>query len=231
MTEEEGRFLLVNKPIRWTSFDVVAKLRKVYKTKKIGHAGTLDPLATGLLIICTGKMTKQIESFQGLEKEYTGKFKIGQTTPSFDLETEATGLTNISHITDEQIIEAAKTFVGAIQQVPPIHSSVWVNGRRAYKFARKGEELVLKPREVEIREFEITGIAKPEISFRVICSKGTYIRSLANDMGNALGVGAYLSELCRTSIGEYKLEDAETPDEIRTRVLGAKAKASDLSNG
>jgi tRNA pseudouridine55 synthase len=222
VTEEEGRFLLVNKPIRWTSFDVVYKLRKIFKTKKIGHAGTLDPLATGLLIICTGKMTKSIENFQGLEKEYTGKFILGQTTPSYDLETEVSSSVDTTHITDQQIIDAARNFVGTINQVPPIHSSVWVNGRRAYKFARKGEELVLKPREVEIREFEITGIAKPEVSFRVICSKGTYIRSLANDMGSALEVGAYLSELCRTSIGNYKLKDAETVEAIKARVLEAK---------
>ncbi len=223
MTEEEGRFLLVNKPIRWTSFDVVAKLRKIFKTKKIGHAGTLDPLATGLLIICTGKMTKSIENFQGLEKEYTGKFILGQTTPSYDLETEVSSAIDVSHISDEQIQVAAKAFVGSIQQTPPIHSSVWVNGRRAYKFARNGEDLVLKPREVEIKEFEITGIEKPVISFRVVCSKGTYIRSLANDIGNALGVGAHLSELCRTGIGEYKLKDAETVDTIRARVQEAKA--------
>ncbi|CAN5346148.1 tRNA pseudouridine(55) synthase TruB [soil metagenome] len=219
MTEkEEGRFLLVNKPIRWTSFDVVAKLRRIFKTKKIGHAGTLDPLATGLLIICTGKMTKQIESFQGLEKEYKGKIVLGQTTPSYDLETEPTAAVDVSHLTEIQILTAATSFVGTIQQVPPVHSSIWVNGRRAYKFARQGEELTLRPREVEVREFEITKIETPVISFRVICSKGTYIRSLANDLGQSLGVGAYLSELCRTSIGEFKLIDAETPEEIRSRI-------------
>ena len=226
MTEQEGSFLLVDKPIRWTSHDVVAKLRRILKTKKIGHAGTLDPLATGLLIICTGKMTKQIESFTGLDKEYTGKMVIGQTTASYDLETETSTPLDISHITDEQILNTAAGFVGTIQQIPPSHSSIWVNGTRAYKFARKGEEPALKARQVDIREFEITKIEKPVISFRVICSKGTYIRSLAKDLGESLGVGAYLSELCRTSIGKFQLKDAETLDAVRTRVMSVISKPS-----
>lgn len=214
----EGSFLLVNKPIEWTSFDVVNKLRYLLKIKKIGHAGTLDPLATGLLIICTGKMTKRLDEFQGLEKEYVGNFVIGQTTSSFDLETEPTSPQEISHITPELIIGAAHSFVGKIQQVPPAHSSIKVNGKRAYTFARKGQEIELKSREVEIREFEITHISKPTVGFRIVCSKGTYIRSLVYDVGSSLGVGAYLSELCRTRIGSYSLTQAETLEDIRQRV-------------
>ncbi len=211
--------LLVRKPIEWTSFDVVNKLRFLLKTKKIGHAGTLDPLATGLLIVCAGKMTKRIDEFQGQEKEYTGKLIIGQTTPSCDLETEPTPPLDIAHITSNQILTAARSFTGKIQQVPPAHSSIKVNGTRAYHFARKGLDIELKPREVEIKEFEVTGISLPEISFRIVCSKGTYIRSIARDMGIALGVGAYLSALCRTRIGPYRLDQAETLEEIRIRFL------------
>ena len=211
----EGDFLLVNKPLEWTSFDVVNKLRYLLKIKKIGHAGTLDPLATGLLIICTGKMTRQIDAFQGLDKEYSGTFVLGQTTPSYDLETTASQPVDISHVSDGHIREAAQSFIGKIQQVPPIHSSIRVNGRRAYALARKGKEVKLQPREVEIKEFEIVHIAKPIVSFRVICSKGTYIRSLAHDFGGYLGVGAYLSSLCRTKIGSYKLEDALSLEQIK----------------
>ena len=210
----EGRVLLVDKPLEWTSFDVVNKLRYKLKMKKIGHAGTLDPLATGLLIICTGKMTKRIEEFMGLEKEYTGKFVVGQTTPSHDLETEVSERKDTSHITTEAIEQAARTFVGKISQLPPMHSAIKIGGKRAYQFARKGKEIELQPREVEIREFEITGIALPKVNFRIVCSKGTYIRSIARDFGNALGAGAYLSELCRTRIGHYLLKDAVSIDDI-----------------
>lgn len=208
------RVLLINKPLRWTSFDVVRKLRNILKIKKIGHAGTLDPLATGLLILCTGKMTKQIETFQAQEKEYTGKMILGQTTPSYDLETDPTPPVDISGITDRQIREATKQFTGLIEQVPPLHSAIKVDGKRAYKLARAGSETRLKAREVTISTFEITHINLPEVSFRVVCSKGTYIRSLAHDMGQALGVGAYLSELCRTRIGEFLLKDAKTLEEL-----------------
>ena len=214
---EEGLHLLVDKPIEWTSFDVVNKLRYILKTKKIGHAGTLDPLATGLLIICTGKMTKHIDEFQGLEKEYTGQLVLGQTTPSYDLETEPTPAVDITPINDEQILAAARSFVGKIQQVPPIHSSIKVNGQRAYSLARKGQSPELKSRAVEIKEFEITAISKPTVNFRVVCSKGTYIRSLANDLGHLLGTGAYLSQLCRTRIGEYLLKDAMTLETLKTK--------------
>lgn len=205
---DEGRVLLIDKPYEWTSFDVVNKLRYKLKIKKIGHAGTLDPLATGLLIICVGKMTKRIEEFMGLEKEYTGKFVIGQTTPSHDLETEITTPLDISQITPERIQHATKPFIGKISQLPPIHSAIRIGGKRAYQFARKGKEVILQSREVEVNEFEITGIDLPEISFKIVCSKGTYIRSIARDFGNELGVGAYLSQLCRTRIGPYRLDDA-----------------------
>ncbi|HYG18975.1 MAG TPA: tRNA pseudouridine(55) synthase TruB [Ohtaekwangia sp.] len=211
---EEGRVLLVNKPYEWTSFDVVNKLRYQLKIKKIGHAGTLDPLATGLLIICTGKMTKQIDTYMGQEKEYTGTFVLGQTTPSHDLETAVTMAQDITGVTDASIHNATKNFIGKIQQLPPLHSAIRVGGKRAYQFARKGKDVELKTREVEITAFEITQIALPEIKFRIVCSKGTYIRSIARDYGMALGVGAYLSELCRTRIGQFRLEDAKEIAEI-----------------
>ncbi len=206
--------LLLNKPLGWTSFDVVNKLRKKLKIKKIGHAGTLDPLATGLLVICTGKMTKQIDGYQAQEKEYTGKLILGQTTPSHDLETPVTEPVSIEHLSESDLITAAKKFQGTIQQVPPLHSAIKIDGKRAYAFARKGKEVELKPREVVVSTFEITEVQKPTITFRIVCSKGTYIRSLARDFGNELGVGAYLSELCRTRIGDFKLEQALTLDDI-----------------
>lgn len=213
-TEPSGHVLLVNKPFRWTSFDVVRKLRYILKIKKIGHAGTLDPLATGLLIVCTGKMTKKINDFMGMEKEYTGSFVIGQTTPSYDLETAISSAVDINHISIDRLYETTKLFIGSIQQTPPIHSAIKVNGKRAYELARKGEEVELKKRDVEIMEFEITSIQLPRIDFRVVCSKGTYIRSLANDFGAALGVGAHLTALCRTRIGEFLLVNAESIEEI-----------------
>lgn len=214
METATDQLLLINKPVGWTSFDVVNKLRYKLKIKKIGHAGTLDPLATGLLILCTGKMTKRIDEFQAQEKEYTGKFIIGQSTPSHDLETEVSEVKNISAISEAEIIQASKKFLGTIQQIPPLHSAIKVDGKRAYKLARKGKELELKPREVKIAAFDIVEIKKPAVSFRIVCSKGTYIRSIARDFGNALGVGAYLTELCRTRIGEFNLKDAQTIDEI-----------------
>jgi tRNA pseudouridine55 synthase len=214
ITAVDSRVLLVNKPLTWTSFDVVNKLRYRLKMKKIGHAGTLDPLATGLLIICTGKMTKQIETFMGFEKEYTGTFIIGQTTPSYDLETEVSDPVDITHITEDAIHEAAATFVGTLQQLPPAHSAIRIGGKRAYQFARQGKEVELKPREVVITAFEVTNISLPQISFRIVCSKGTYIRSIARDFGEALKTGAYLSSLCRTRIGEFLLTDAKEIEEI-----------------
>jgi len=218
MDLSEGRVLLIDKPYTWTSFDVVNKLRYILKIKKIGHAGTLDPLATGLLIICVGKMTKKINDFMGMEKEYTGRFVLGQTTASYDLETEPSAPRDISHLTHETIRDATKQFLGTIEQLPPAHSAIRINGKRAYEFARAGNDVELKPRPVEIREFEITSIDLPSVGFRVVCSKGTYIRSLARDLGEALGVGAYLSELCRTRIGSFVLEKAQTLDAIKLDV-------------
>lgn len=204
------RILLINKPVGWTSFDVVNKLRRVLGIKKIGHAGTLDPLASGLLIICTGKMTRQIETFMHLEKEYVGTFILGQSTPSHDRETPVTEERDISGITAEEIRKAAVQLTGIIEQIPPAHSAIKVEGKRAYTLAREGKMPELKPRRVEIKVFEITSIALPEVKFRIVCSRGTYIRSLARDLGELLGTGAHLSELCRTRIGPYRLEDARS---------------------
>lgn len=214
MENNQDRVLLIDKPIQWTSFDVVNKLRRKLNIKKIGHAGTLDPLATGLLILCTGKMTKRVDEFQAQEKEYTGKFVIGQTTPSHDLETTVSEARDISHLSLTDIMDAAKKFTGAIQQIPPIHSAIKVDGKRAYSLARKGKEPELKAREVTVSVFEITEINLPVVNFRIICSKGTYIRSLARDFGDELGVGAYLASLCRTRIGEFHLKDALTIEDI-----------------
>ena len=211
---DEGKVMLIDKPLEWTSFDVVNKLRYKLKIKKIGHAGTLDPLATGLLIICVGKMTKRIEEFMGMEKEYTGTFVVGKVTPSHDLETEVTESGDIGSVTEEKLKQIAGRFTGKISQLPPMHSAIKIGGKRAYQFARKGKEVELQPREVEISEFEITRVALPEVGFRIVCSKGTYIRSIARDFGAALETGAYLSQLCRTRIGPYLLEDALTLEEI-----------------
>ncbi len=212
----EGQLLLVNKPYKWTSFDVVGKIRNAFKPLKlkVGHAGTLDPLATGLLIICTGKMTKQIDSFQAQEKEYTGTMVLGATTPSYDLETEPEQVFEIDHITDKDIHKACTLFTGEIQQYPPAHSAIKIDGERLYEKARRGEDVELRLRTVTINVFEITGIALPEVSFRVVCSKGTYIRSLVHDFGKALNNGAYLSKLRRTRSGDYKIEDAHQVMEL-----------------
>jgi len=210
----EGHVILVDKPLEWTSFDVVKKLKYALKIKKVGHAGTLDPLATGLLILCTGKKTKEIELYQGQDKEYTGTITIGQTTPSFDLETTPTPAVDLSKITNEAILNTAKSFIGVIEQTPPIFSAIKVDGKRAYSEARKGREVKLKSRKIRIEQFEITTISIPEIKFRVVCSKGTYIRSLANDFGKQLGVGGYLSELRRTKIGEFSVENAKSISEL-----------------
>ena len=215
-SEEEGRVILIDKPLGWTSFDAVKKVRHLMKVKKIGHAGTLDPLATGLLILCTGKMTKQIEHFQSMEKEYTGKMILGQTTPSHDRETEATAAVDLSGISAETIYSTTEQFKGVINQVPPLHSAIKVGGQRAYTLARSGKAIELKAREVTIYHFEITAIQFPEIAFSVTCSKGTYIRSLARDFGEALGVGAYLSELCRIRIGHFSLDQALPMEQIAT---------------
>ncbi|MCP2044113.1 tRNA pseudouridine(55) synthase TruB [Pontibacter sp. HSC-36F09] len=212
---ETGEILLLDKPLTWTSFDVVKKVRNTLRVKKIGHAGTLDPLASGLLILCTGKFTKRIDEIQAQEKEYTGTITLGQTTPSYDLETPVSESKDISHLTPADIQAASDSFVGTIEQIPPIYSAVMIDGKRAYDLARKGKEAEMKPRTVTIKAFEITNIEGAVISFKVICSKGTYIRSLAHDLGQKLGVGAHLSALVRTRIGEYKLEDALTIEDIQ----------------
>jgi len=180
------------------------------RIKKVGHAGTLDPLATGLLIVCTGKFTKRINDYMAQEKEYTGTFTLGAITPTYDLESEPMNLKDFSHLTKEEIEHASKQFIGEIQQVPPIHSAIKVGGQPVYKLARKGKEIQLEPRTVVIKEFEISTINLPVVEFRVVCSTGTYIRSLANDLGAALGVGGYLSQLCRTRIGNFHVKDALT---------------------
>ena len=212
---ESGEIILINKPLHWTSFDVVKKVRNILRIKKIGHAGTLDPLATGLLILCTGKYTKKIDEIQAQEKEYTGHFTIGQTTPSFDLETEVDQTCDYQQISEEQIRASAATFVEQIEQVPPLFSAVKINGERAYALARRGEEAEIKAKTITIKAFEITAIELPLVHFKVICSKGTYIRSLARDFGVKLGCGAHLSQLIRTRIGEYTLNQALTIEEIR----------------
>jgi tRNA pseudouridine55 synthase len=206
----EGELLLINKPYKWTSFDVVGKIRNSLKPSKlkVGHAGTLDPLATGLLIICTGKLTKKIDSFQAEEKEYTGTMFLGATTASFDMETVVDQEFPIEGITEEAIHAATVPFEGKIQQYPPAHSAVKVNGERLYVKARRGEETELRLRDVTVSAFEITRIALPEIDFRIVCSKGTYIRSLVSDFGKQLNNGAYLSKLTRTRSGSFLLEDA-----------------------
>lgn len=206
----EGELLLINKPYKWTSFDVVGKIRNSLKPQKlkVGHAGTLDPLATGLLILCTGKMTKQIDTFQAEDKEYTGTMTLGATTPSFDMETAVDAEFPLDGLTDNAIYAATAPFTGEIQQYPPAHSAVKVNGERLYVKARRGEEQELRLRFVTVSAFEITRIALPEIDFRIVCSKGTYIRSLVSDFGKQLNNGAYLSKLTRTRSGDFLLADA-----------------------
>lgn len=216
----DGKVILIDKPYRWTSFDVVKKVRNLTKEKKMGHAGTLDPLATGLLILCSGKMTKQIAEIQAGEKEYTGTFTLGATTPSFDLETEVSNASDYSFVTEDLIKQTAKSFIGRQQQLPPAYSAVKVNGRRAYESARKGKEIVISHKEIEIKEFEITGIELPQVHFKIVCSKGTYIRTIANDFGKKLGCGAYLSSLCRTRIGEYLLKDALRIEDLAPVEIG-----------
>ena len=221
-----GEVLLINKPYTWSSFQAVNKIKHAIKNHsslilegkkvkpKVGHAGTLDPLATGLLIVCSGKKTKTINELMGLEKEYTGTFYIGATTPCFDLEKPIDNTFPINHITNELLLLTAKSFLGFQQQVPPIYSAVKINGKRAYEFAREGLEAEINSREIEIKEFELTQINLPFVDFRIICSKGTYIRSLSRDFGLALKSGAHLTKLTRTRIGDFSLTDAITPQEF-----------------
>ena len=215
---EAGEVLLIDKPLHWTSFDVVRKIRSTLKIKKVGHAGTLDPLATGLLIVCTGKFTKKINEYMAQEKEYTGTFTLGAITPTFDKESTPENFKPCIHITKEDILKAAQNFVGEIQQYPPIYSAIKKDGVALYELARRGEDVELKARTIIINEFEITEIALPVISFRVLCGTGTYIRSLAHDMGQVLSCGAYLSELRRTKIGEQNINDATTMEAFMNNV-------------
>ena len=219
-TFEEGKTLLIDKPLDWTSFDVVRKIRNTIKIKKVGHAGTLDPLATGLLIVCTGKFTKRINEYMAQEKEYTGTITLGATTPTYDLESEPQDFKSFEGITEEMIREKTAQFIGEIQQVPPIHSAIKQKGKPVYLLARKGVDVILEPRTLTIYEFEITKIEMPVVSFKVVCSTGTYIRSLANDFGAALGCGGHLSSLRRTRIGEFSAEDAMSVEEFVQQVVG-----------
>lgn len=215
---EEGQLILVNKPLRWTSADVVKKIRNRVHAK-VGHAGTLDPLATGLLILCTGKFTKKINEYMSQEKEYTGTFTLGATTASFDMETSPENPKDFSQVCAADLGAVCRKFTGEIIQVPPVYSAIKKGGIRSYDLARQGKAVLLDGRRVRIRVFEMKMGTLPLVSFRVVCTTGTYIRSLADDVGEALGCGAYLSSLCRTRIGVYRLEDAIDPDdaEIKTR--------------
>jgi tRNA pseudouridine55 synthase len=213
----EGRILLVDKPLNWTSFDVVGKLKWILRSEgnfpkfKIGHAGTLDPLATGLLIVCTGKMTKSITEIQGGTKEYTGTIVLGATTPSFDKETLPENFQTTAHLSFEMLEEAAKSFIGEQLQMPPVYSAKQIDGVRAYEMARKNEEVKMRENLIEIESFELSDFNGKEVSFRIRCSKGTYIRSIANDFGQRLGVGGYLSVLRRTESFPFRVDDAKTP--------------------
>jgi len=231
-TSEEfksGQILLIDKPLTWSSFQAVNKvrwvIRKAFDIKKIkvGHAGTLDPLATGLLVICTGKFTKRLSEFQGQVKEYTGEITLGGTTPSYDLESEVTETFPTDHITEELIHETTKQFIGDIQQMPPVFSALKKDGKRLYEYARNNEEVVITPRQINISEFEITKIDLPKVEFRVVCSKGTYIRSLAFDFGKAVQSGGHLSKLRRTKIGEFNADNAICPIAFEKQYLGEQA--------
>lgn len=226
---ENGCILLIDKPLRWTSFDVVNKVKSILKFRlklkkiKIGHAGTLDPLATGLLILCTGKFTKRIEEFQAFNKEYTGTFFLGATTHSYDLETEVIKSGDVSELDVEQIYQTAKFYKGGYEQLPPLFSAKKINGQRAYEYARKGKDIEMKPVRVSIPEFEITSIRIPEVDFRIVCSKGTYIRSLAHDFGEKLGCGAYLSSLRRTQIGDFHVDSSISFEKLEELIMPQNA--------
>lgn len=215
----DGQVVLIDKSMEWTSFDASNKIRSLIKIKKVGHAGTLDPLATGLLIICTGKFTKKINDYMGMEKEYIGTITLGATTPTYDLESDPENFKSTDHLTETEILAATKQFQGNILQFPPQHSAIKKNGERLYVSARKGITVEVEPRPVNIQTFSIEKIELPIVHFKVVCSTGTYIRSLANDFGNALGVGGYMSSLRRTRIGNFHVSDAKTimqfEDEIK----------------
>lgn len=230
---QNGKVLLVDKPYKWTSFDAVNKIKWLIRNQvkkdlapgarlpnlRVGHAGTLDPLATGLLIVCTGKETKNINKYQAEEKEYTGTFFLGATTPCYDLERPVNKTFPTAHITEEMIRETAKKFTGTQQQTPPLFSAVMVEGKRAYSIARSGKQAEVKPREISITAFDITRVAMPEVDFRIVCSKGTYIRALARDIGETLGSGAHLIALCRTRIGSFLLKDAQSIENLEKLIL------------
>lgn len=216
---EEGKVLLMDKPLHWTSFDVVRKIRNLAGVKKVGHAGTLDPLATGLLIVCTGKFTKKINEYMAQEKEYTGTITLGATTPTYDLESKPENFKPVAALSSDQIFQAAASFTGIILQKPPIHSAIKKDGKRVYELARQGIAVKLEARPVTISEFEIVTINLPVVEFKVVCSTGTYIRSLANDFGERLGCGGYLSSLCRTRIGNFLLKEAMKIEEFEKSVV------------
>lgn len=224
MNFTEGEILYFDKPLRWTSFDLVNKVRNIVRYKlglkkmKIGHAGTLDPLATGVMIVCTGRATKKIESFQYQTKEYVATLKLGATTPSFDLETEIDGEYPTEHITEELLRSTLKNFIGSIQQIPPTYSAVKINGKRAYEYARKGQDVEIKPKTLVIDEIELVSFSDNEAKIRVVCSKGTYIRALARDIGQALNSGAHLIGLQRTRIGEVTLSDCRTLEQFESEI-------------
>lgn len=214
-----GETLLVDKPPQWTSFKVVHTIRKAINVKRVGHTGTLDPLATGLLIILTGRNTKQMMNFEGLSKSYTGTFLLGMTSPSMDTETEMTSRNLPENLNDDLIFKTRNTFLGDIEQIPPMYSALKVNGKKLYDLARKGKEIERKPRNVHIYQFKITGINIPEVHFDIRCSKGTYIRVIANDFGEKLGCGAVLNKLRRTEIGEYSVNDALSVEEFVQKII------------
>lgn len=221
----DGQVILLDKPLHWTSFDAVKKIRILTGVSKVGHAGTLDPLATGLLIICTGAFTKRINTFMAQIKEYTGSFELGATTPTYDLESTPENIKDYQHITKEDLIAATKAFTGEIFQTPPIHSAIKKDGKPAYLAARKGEEIKLDPRKITIEAFEITDIDHvqlPTVHFRVVCTTGTYIRTLANDFGAHLQTGGYLSSLRRTRIGEFTVDQALSIEQFETKIKAMK---------
>jgi tRNA pseudouridine55 synthase len=226
----DGKVILINKPLHWTSFDAVKKVRILTGVSKVGHAGTLDPLATGLLIICTGKFTKKITEYMGMQKEYTGSITLGAETPTFDLESAPVNFKRVENVTKENLFYAASTFTGNIMQVPPIHSAIKKDGKKLYELARKGKEVVAEPRPVTISVFELTKIEMPVVYFRVVCSTGTYIRSLANDFGAALKCGGYLSSLCRTKIGDFTVEDAYTLESFEAYIQQLKQASEGHAN-
>jgi tRNA pseudouridine55 synthase len=228
--QDEGEILLIDKPLNWTSFDVVHKIRRWFGIEKAGHAGTLDPRATGLLILCTGRQTKRIDQFVNLDKEYTGTFELGIRTPSFDMETGVTERADYTDVSLERLSSVVLGFTGRQLQTPPMYSAVKLHGKPLYKYARKGKTLERKPKEIDVTEFSVLSFVPPVVEFRVVCSKGTYIRSLVSDIGTKLGCGAALTSLRRTRIGTYKIENALTMEEL-DKVKGERASLRSLSDG